>query len=97
MMTAAIVLIAICGLAVSRVGGAAVDRARADAAADAAALAAADMLALGRSSEEAVRVAREVASENGAVLLACACRDASAVVTVARGAAQARARAVVDP
>ncbi len=97
LMVAAIVIIAMCCVAVGRLGGAAVDRARADTAADAAALAAADALALGRSSAGAARAAGQVASDNGALLLMCACHGSSAVVTVSWGAAQGRARAVVDP
>jgi hypothetical protein len=97
LMIAAIVIAGLCCLAVARLGGAATDRARADTAADAAALAAADALALGRSAADAARAARQVAEANGAVFVSCVCTSSSAMVTVAQGAAQGRARAVVDP
>jgi Flp pilus assembly protein TadG len=97
LMTAAVVIAALCCLAAARLGRAATDRARADTAADAAALAAADVLAVGRSTGAAVSAARQVAAENGARLLTCACANGAAEVTVALGEARGRARAVVDP
>lgn len=97
LMVAAVVIAALCCIAAARLGGAATQKARADTAADAAALAAADSLALGRPAAVAIRVARQVAADNGAALLTCACGGRAAEVTVALGEARARARAVVGP
>jgi hypothetical protein len=70
--------------------------ARADTAADAAALAGADALALGRSPAAAERAARGAASDNGARLVSCTCRNDAAEVVVVIGRAHGHARAVVD-
>ena len=78
------------------VGAAAILASRAGTAADAAALAGADALALGRSSSAAVAAAQAAASDNGARLVSCTCRDGSAEVVVVIGRAHGRARAIVD-
>src|SRR5262245_59004673 len=97
LMVAGVGLAAVLGLGVARVGAAAILAARADTAAAAAALAGADALALGRDPSAAVAAARAAASDNGARLLSCTCRDGSAEVVVVLGRAHGRARAVVDP
>jgi secretion/DNA translocation related TadE-like protein len=94
---AAIVLCA----ALAHFSGAVVEKARAENAADAAALAAADGLALGRAVSEACSDAVRTAADNGARVLTCryrgsASRVMTAEVTVAVGAARARARATAD-
>ena len=95
-MVAAVGLAAVLCLGVARVGAAAVLASRAGTAADAAALAGADALALGRSPAAALAAARAAASDNGARLVSCTCRDGSAEVVVVIGRAHGRARAVVD-
>jgi len=95
LMLAGVGLAVVLCLGVARVGGAARLAARADTAADAAALAAADALALGRSPTEAQAAARAAASDNGARLISCTCRDEDAEVVVQLGRAHGRARAVV--
>jgi hypothetical protein len=87
--------VALC-LGVARVGGAARLAARADTAADAAALAGADALALGRTPDAARASASAAASDNGARLVSCTCRDGVAEVVVELGRAHGRARAMVD-
>ena len=82
--------------AVARLGGAVASKSRANNAADAAALAGADALALGMTSSAAVAAAQAAASDNGAQLVSCTCRDGSAEVVVVLGRAHGRARAVVD-
>jgi len=96
LMVAGIGLAAVLCLGVARVGEATILASRADSAADAAALAGADALALGRSSAAALAAAQAAASDNGAQLVSCTCRDGSAEVVVALGRAHGRARAVVD-
>jgi secretion/DNA translocation related TadE-like protein len=96
LMIGGVALAAVLSLGVARVGGAVVLAARADTAADAAALAGADALALGRSPAVAVTAARAAASDNGARLVSCTCRDGAAEVVVALGRAHAHARAVVE-
>ena len=95
-MVAAVGLAALLCLGVARVGAAAILASRAGTAADAAALAGADALALGRSPAAALAAARAGASDNGARLVSCTCRDGSAEVVVVIGRAHGRAHAVVD-
>jgi hypothetical protein len=97
LMVAGVALAAVLCLGVARVGAAAMLAARADTAADAAALAGADALALGRSPAAATRAAAGAASDNGARLVSCTCRDGEAEVVVVLGRAHGHARAVVDP
>ena len=92
-----VALAAVLCLGVARVGAAAMLAARADTAADAAALAGADALALGRSPAAASRAASAAASDNGAQLVSCTCRDGEAEVVVVLGRAHGHARAIVDP
>lgn len=103
---AVVVVAAVLGLHVARLGAAAVGRARAQTAADAAALAAADMLALGRGPEVAARAAAETAAANGARLERCMCLSPRVSVVVAAesptfggvgGRLQAQASAEVGP
>jgi secretion/DNA translocation related TadE-like protein len=97
LMVGGVALAAVLCFGVARVGAAAMLAARADTAADAAALAGADALALGRSPAAATRAASAAASDNGARLLSCTCREGEAEVVVALGRAHGHARAVVDP
>jgi hypothetical protein len=97
LMVGGVAVAAVLCLGVARVGAAAMLAARADTAADAAALAGADALALGRSPAAAMGAATAAASDNGARLLSCTCRDGEAEVVVALGRAHGHARAVVDP
>src|SRR5262245_15292609 len=96
LMVGGVALAAVLCLGVARVGSAALLAARADTAADAAALAGADVLAAGGSPAAATRAASAAASDNGARLVACTCRDGSAEVVVLMGRAHGHARAVVD-
>ena len=96
LMVAGVGLAAVLCLGVARVGAAAILASRAGTAADAAALAGADALALGQSSSAALAAAQAAASDNGAQLVSCTCRDGSAEVVVVIGRAHSRARAVVD-
>ena len=96
LMVAGVGLAAVLCLGVARVGAAAILASRAGTASDAAALAGADALALGRSSSAALAAAQAAASDNGARLVWCTCRDGSAEVVVVIGRAHGRARAVVD-
>ena len=96
LMVAGVGLAAVLCLGVARVGAAAILASRAGTAADAAALAGADALALGRSSSAAVAAAQAAASDNGARLVSCTCRDGSAEVVVVLARAHGRACAVVD-
>jgi secretion/DNA translocation related TadE-like protein len=95
-MVAGVGLAAVLCLGVARVGEATILAARADTAADAAALAGADALALGMTPSAAVAAAQAAATDNGAHLVSCTCRDESAEVVVVLGRAHGRARAVVD-
>ena len=96
LVTAVIVVAVLLATAVARFGGAVAEKSRANNAADAAALAAAGDIALGGLPAHACAVARQTAADNGARLLTCRSSATTAVVTVARGAARAGARAQVD-
>lgn len=96
LVTAVIVVAVLLATAVARFGSAVAEKSRAHNAADASALAAAGDLALGRPPTHACAVARQTAADNGARLLTCRSTATAAVVTVARGAAHAGARARFD-
>jgi hypothetical protein len=96
LMVGGTALAAVLCLGVARVGSAVMLAARADSAADAAAHAGADALALGRTPAAATRAASAAASDNGARLVSCTCRDGAAEVIVVLGRAHGHARAVVD-
>ncbi len=92
---AVVVVAAVVALGVARSGSAAGNAARADTAADAAALAAAHALARSEGATAAIVAADTSATENGASLRTCDCRNEHAEVTVEVSGAIGRARAEV--
>ena len=95
-VAAVVVVTALLGMSVARLGGAVAEKSRANNAADASALAAADALARGQSPAEVFAAARSTAADNGARLVRCSCAGSAADVVVTLGDAQARARAEVS-
>jgi secretion/DNA translocation related TadE-like protein len=93
---AAVVLCALLGVALGRLGTAVTAKARAATAADAAALAAAGELARGGSPSSARSAAARIAARNGATLRRCDCRGDRAFVTVLLDSAEAEAEAEIS-